>query len=653
MGQNVIKTSFYLLITFTTSVLFQACNRGSKAGISNYPYANKPLVNPRFTIIPYGNIQVGGWMRDWTLLTKEGLVGNSPAFQKGWENGMPEPFWNEQSAYWIDGMLRTGYILNDFTLINFAQNDIDKFIKSKKYNPSWGMAVYGRAIMAYYKATGNPEILKAMNHFFSTSDISGFWEITRTKDDLKPVFGEGLTDDIQLNAKNEPRNLVQAESMLEAFSYGADSMLLKNTLTAMKKYDTRFINHFLNRQRETCNDNNGCLLSMHGVTYNEINKLWALAYLYNGNEEYLQTSINAFKEIDDNNMMPFGVNSSDENLMGVDAVGSSETCDIADFINSNVALFRITGNSTYGDKIERALFNAGATAWSYNCKKHIYSQSPNRLTLIDDTKIKGHYEYKSIHDPLCCTGNITRMIPNYVLHSWMATPDNGVAAMLYGPCQLKVKVADNVTVNIVETTAYPFDELINLTISSPKSVEFPLYLRIPQWCKNPVVSIDGKELKVSKNKNGFMVINRIWNTETKVTLTFEMQPTCTTGITKSNAAKSSLDKSKTLATGLPYSFIEVGPLIYTLKIEDAYTKFRYALNPLDNNFHVIKTSMPNKFNWGETPVSIQLDAQPIEWNECPKLKKSTIKKMTKTEKITLVPYGSSQGTRITMFPVVK
>lgn len=620
---------------------------------TNYPYVHVPKVKPFFNPIPYGNIEVAGWMRDWAILTKDGLVGKNTAFEKGWENGMPEPFLNEQSAYWIDGMLRTGYILQDTALIKRAQNDIDAFLTNKKHESCWAMAVYGRAIMAYYRATGDARILKSMSQLYATADLNGFWEITKLFGNLQPIFGEGVTADIPSIVRNEPRNLVQAEAMLEAFSYGGDSILLKNALSALKKYDKRFINHFLYRERETCNNNNGCLLSMHGVTYNEINKLWALAYLYTGNIDYLQTSINAYTEIDDNNMMPFGVNSSEENLMGIDAVGSSETCNISDFINSNIALFRVTGNSIYGDKIERALFNAGGTAWSHDCKQHVYSQSPNKISFLDNLKSKGHYEYKPTHDPLCCTANITRMIPNYVLHSWMATPDNGVAAMLYGPSKVSINVANNVEVIIVEKTDYPFDENIFLNIKSPNPVKFPLYLRIPKWCKNPIVSIDNKRVNISINKKGFMVINRSWNVETTVKIKFDMQPKCITGKTKSNGARSSLNLSKTLIAGLPYVFVERGPLLYTLKIENENTKFRYAINPLKADFVVLKNAFPTQFNWEIVTNSIQLNAQAIEWNECPKLINKTINKTGKTERITLVPYGSSQGKRITMFPVVK
>ena len=35
----------------------------------------------------------------------------------------------------------------------------------------------------------------------------------------------------------------------------------------------------------------------------------------------------------------------------------------------------------------------------------------------------------------CCVGSMNRIIPNYVIHMWMATADRGLAATLYGPAQ--------------------------------------------------------------------------------------------------------------------------------------------------------------------------------------------------------------------------
>jgi len=314
-------------------------------------------------------------------------------------------------------------------------------------------------------------------------------------------------------------------------------------------------------------------------------------------------------------------------------------------------MYQIVGNSSYGDKIERALFNAGGTAWSHDCKKHVYYQSANSLKLTG--RVDNRHEYRELHDPLCCTGNITRFIPNYVLHMWMATSDNGVAATMYGPSLVSVKVGNSIPVKIEETTSYPFDETITLTIKTAQSVEFPLHLRIPKWCKSPVIKAKGQAVDVKLNELGFVVIAREWKDNDQVAITFPMEINCVTGITKSNGSRSSVDTTESLTAGLPYSFIERGPLLFTLMITGENTKYNYGIITSQKGFTFKKSPLPQKFSWGNVTLSITLKAQPIDWPVCPKLAKQTIPKSGKTEDITLVPYGCSQGLRITMFPVVK
>ena len=67
--------------------------------------------------------------------------------------------------------------------------------------------------------------------------------------------------------------------------------------------------------------------------------------------------------------------------------------------------------------------------------------------------------YKQTHMPLCCTAALNRIVPNYVMHMWMATYDNGLAATYYGPCKVSALAADRVPVEIVCRTDYPFNEI--------------------------------------------------------------------------------------------------------------------------------------------------------------------------------------------------
>jgi DUF1680 family protein len=90
-----------------------------------------------------------------------------------------------------------------------------------------------------------------------------------------------------------------------------------------------------------------------------------------------------------------------------------ETCDISDFIHSNTWLLRQTGNSTYGDRLEKAFFNAAPAAVNRAYTQHVYYQSANLASIPRDfheygENISRRWDMNQMHTPPCCTGNQVR-----------------------------------------------------------------------------------------------------------------------------------------------------------------------------------------------------------------------------------------------------
>jgi DUF1680 family protein len=103
----------------------------------------------------------------------------------------------------------------------------------------------------------------------------------------------------------------------------------------------------------------------------------------------------------------------------------------------------------------------------------------------------------------------------YDVHG-QATPDRGLAAMMYAPCTVTAQVGDGTKVTLEQSTCYPFDERIELLLSSPKSVAFPLYLRIPAWCAQPKLSINGQPAEIVAKGGELLRIARTWSSGDKV-----------------------------------------------------------------------------------------------------------------------------------------
>jgi hypothetical protein len=95
-----------------------------------------------------------------------------------------------------------------------------------------------------------------------------------------------------------------------------------------------------------------------------------------------------------------------------------------------------------------AMFNAGPAPLASDFRTMSYYQSPNRIGAgflpadQPDSPGVGCHLFTPLGYPpvLCCVAAANRLLPNYVMHLWMATADRGLAATLYGPCQVSAVV---------------------------------------------------------------------------------------------------------------------------------------------------------------------------------------------------------------------
>ena len=114
------------------------------------------------------------------------------------------------------------------------------------------------------------------------------------------------------------------------------------------------------------------------ILYENI-RLPAVVYPWSGDPHQLQATLAAFKWLDENHMLPYGVASGEEFASGIGAFRKTETCDVTAMLLATSWMYRIQGNGDWGDRMERAFFNAGAAPIARDFKTMCYYQSPNRL----------------------------------------------------------------------------------------------------------------------------------------------------------------------------------------------------------------------------------------------------------------------------------
>lgn len=625
----------------------------------------------QFRELPITAINPEGWLRQFLENQKNGLTGHLevagfPYNTCGWScekvvNLQGHSWWPyEQTAYWIDGMIRCGYLLQDDFLIQKAKKHLNytlahpdaKGMLGPRHikNAWWPYAVFFRALMAEYSATADKAIIEAMKKH-DLSGTSGYHKYRDVCNVEQFCWLYEITGDERL--------LNQAIEMYQVFNEKSEKWGLDTT-----------IENLLSDKKPT----------IHGVTFMETIKLPAILYMYTGEKELLEAAINGFKKLDRDHMLISGVPSSCEFLNGRSSRTSHETCNVTDFSWSAGYMLMITGQAEWADKIERACFNAGIGSITKDFKALQYFSSPNQFLATKSSShvpgfVRSKMSYRPGHDVECCTGNVNRFMPNYIARMWLSDKNGGLVAAMYGPSSVQTRVGkDGVPVTVIEKTDYPFSERIEFEIQAEKKVRFPFWLRIPAWCQQPKVTLNDQPMNVDVRPGTFLKLDHEFSDKDKVVLLLPM----------------SLKLSHWPKEGLG---VERGPLVYSLAIKESrevvdtpkssdkfpawdmtpISPWNYALKvdkkQLEEQMEVVRQPMTaNPWTVDEAPIKLLAPARRVRQWILEKVKDDEDNQVythtpdlpdpeglserleENTEMITLVPYGCTL-LRLTIFPL--
>ena len=477
-------------------------------------------------------IQPNGWVKSFLEKQLSGLTGHidqagfpfdvvewgaTPDYQK--DNGGNPGWWvYEQTAYWVDGLLRCALLLDSKEYLDkatkiiynvFKNADEDgylgpKFLKENKPWNRWPHVVFFRACMALYEFNKDDTILdKLTNHYLNN-----------------PVdYSKG-------------RDVYNIEIMLWLYGKTGNVKLLEYAkksyadynVVATKAYSDRTMLPSQTMREDNCDEQ---ALSDrkpygHGVTYNEYFKLGAILYMYTGEKRYLDISVRGYKKIDKYFMLPSGCHCSNEFLIDDDYMESVETCDVTDYTWALSYVLEATGDSSYADKIENCIFNAGVGTVLEDFKALQYFSCANQMILDYQSnhnlfhKGTSWMSYRPNPGTECCPGNVNRFMPNFVLNSWKQKEDK-IYSYFYSPSTIETEV-NGKKVRIEEETNYPFKEEVTYKITTDG--KFTLYIKRPTWSKDFVVLKDGKSCEVTES--GFMAIEIFGNCKIQVKMTSEI-----------------------------------------------------------------------------------------------------------------------------------
>ena len=628
---------------------------------AHYVGNRPPLVNAPFVKLPLRAIAPRGWLRKQLELQAAGFhghLGEISRFLVKEQNGWLDPQADKHSGweevpYWLKGFGVCAYLLGDEPQIAEAKLWIEAALASQQADgwfgpPSnrtringapdlWPNMIMLFCLQDYHDYSGEPRVIELMTRYFDHLQtipderfLPGYWDTMRGGDLLFSIYWL--------------YNRTGQESLLELAA-----KVHRNTA----RWDQDVINwHNVNM----------CQAFGEPATY----------YLQSRAEADLQAAYRNWDKIRAMyGQVPGGLFGGDENCRPgyVGPRQAIETCGIIEAMLSHETLLVISGDALWADRCEDAAFNSLPAALTADIRALRYLTSPNLI--LSDRRSKspglqnsGPMLLMDPHDHRCCQHNWGHGWPYFAQHLWLATPDNGLAAVFFQESRVTAKVADGAEVTIEAETNYPFDGTVRFTIKAERPVAFPLYLRVPGWCANPQLTIGGRAVSLAARPSSYLRLERTWEPGDWVELTLPMQIALRRW--EQNQHSVSVDR---------------GPLTYSLRIEEQYVRqggtdawpaweihpqspWNYGLvldaeRPADS-FEVVHKGWPASdmpFTLEGTPIELRAKGRRIPaWRQdrlglVGPLQPSPVSTAEPEEAIRLVPMGAAR-LRISAFPVI-
>ena len=558
------RIKIIVLASLASVMVAQAGNEQEIVG-GNYLNNRQPLLQKDYIELPLGAIRAEGWMQEQLVRMKEGMTGHldkvyEPVMgaRNGWLGGDGDVW--ERGPYWIDGLLPLAYILNDEALKEKIKPWVEWTLASQKpdgyFGPDtdrtpepglqrdnardwWPKMVMLKVMQQYYSATEDMRVLDFFTKYFKYQ----LAELPKTPLGHWTFWGEQRGGD----------NLMMVYWL---YNITGDKFLLDlGELIHQQTFNWTDI--FLNQ------DHLSQQHSLHCVNLGQGFKEPVVYYQQNKDPKQIEAVESAVRQIHNTIGLPTGLWGGDELLRFGRPTAGSELCTAVEMMYSLEEILEITGGVQWADYLERVAYNALPTQITDDYSARQYFQQFNQVQVTREWR-----EFSTPHEDTdvvfgvltgypCCTSNLHQGWPKFVQNLWYATADNGIAALVYAPSNVKAKVANGIEVNIQEQTNYPFEETIRFNVSfadkKVKQAFFPFHVRIPAWCEQPVLKVNGKPVQADACSGQIARVNREWKEGDVLTLELPMK----------------VAVSRWYDNG---AVVERGPLLYALKMDEKWVK---------------------------------------------------------------------------------
>lgn len=506
---------------------------------------------PAMERLPPGSTRPQGWLLKQMELQRSGLTGHAEDLyedigKSDWLTGgkLGGQFAWERGPYYAKGLTALAFALDDEALKARAKRWIDAYLASQRANGDfgprernwWANMIVLWTLRDWCEATGDVRVVPFLERYFAfqrsafecgdSFEKDSFWAVARAGDELDVVIW-----------------LWRKTGKGEWLDYA-------RTVAAMSADWTDYYHNCGKGGwgREGYRD--------HIVNFMQGLKTPPLKWLL-GAGEADRAAFRSALAPDGWAMRKYGrpdraVNGT-EPLSSRSSTQGTELCATVEHILSAQVALETLGDADIADDMEVVAYNTLPATLAPDGKGMRYYCLLNQPCCIDGIMLynNGQGFVPNMPGPYsgfgCCRSNFHFAWPKFTESMWMRR-EGGLAATAYGDCTVKTPVA-----TIAETGGYPFSDCVRLEIVESAGGVWPLFVRIPGWCKEAKVKVNGEDAqKHFPRSASFLRLARNWRKGDVVELSLPSKPVVTHW------------KDDSIA-------VMRGPLLYALKIDAGET----------------------------------------------------------------------------------
>lgn len=199
----------------------------------------------------------------------------------------------------------------------------------------------------------------------------------------------------------------------------------------------------------------------------------------------------------------------------------AETCASIGLVFFARRMLEMRIDNKYSDVMEKAFYNGILSGIALDGKSFFYVNPLEVLPKachMDERKRHVKPIRQKWFGCACCPPNITRLLSSIASYAYTEN-DATLFVHMYMGGEIDKTIGED-TVHISIASEFPWNGNVSIKVSSKRTLNYTLALRIPGWCDS--YTLDVADSASMELKNGYLYITKEWACGDEITLNFDM-----------------------------------------------------------------------------------------------------------------------------------